>query len=288
MDDNVYTSPVPELKPKGHTDPSGSSQGQSCESSSLVRPCSSNPRDTSKSDIPVVEDSSDGWVSDDSSNSSLSEGEQFNRHIRDYYNHGLLVPEQRFDFIEHLSSVVQLLKLSNTTAVYEALVDTHSHDQQLQIVLICILIYIINNDYFITTGSSMLALWKLQATILFNPHVNQFMWQVTQGGDPRFPLDSIDPPLNLMAVPSAPSLGPPAVPFHSHPSRLPSPHVSGIASDDVTSLDRTQTLGTTPDQPAGVQNLKQRCSFGVTVKDALLILNQPQSGHEEERIAGPR
>jgi len=134
----------------------------------------------------------------------------------------------------------------------------------------------------------MLALWKLQATILFNPHVNQFMWQVTQGGDPRFPLDSIDPPLNLMAVPSAPSLGPPAVPFHSHPSRLPSPHVSGIASDDVTSLDRTQTLGTTPDQPAGVQNLKQRCSFGVTVKDALLILNQPQSGHEEERIAGPR
>jgi len=170
-----------------------------------VRPCSPNPRDTSKSDIPAVEDSSDGWVSNDSSNSSLPEGEQFNRCVRDYYNHGLLVPEQRFDFIEHLSSVVQLLKLSNTTAVYEALVDTHSCDQQLQIVLICILIYIINNDYFITTGSSMLALQELQATILSNPHVNQFMWQVAQSGDPHFPLDSIDSPLNPVAVPSAQS-----------------------------------------------------------------------------------
>ena len=257
-DDNVYTPPVPELKPKGHTDPSGSSQGWSCESSDLAWPCSPNSRDTSKSDIPAIEDFSDGWVSDDSSNSSLSEGEQFNRCVRDYYNHGLLVPEQRFDFIKHLTSIVQLLKLSNTTAVYEALVDTHLRDQQLQIALTRILIYNINNDYFITTGSSMLALWELQATILSNPHINQSIWCVTQGGDPRFPLDPIDSPLNPVAVPSAPSPGPPVVPFHLRPSRLLSPHVSGIASNDVMSLDWTQTLGTTPDQPAGIQKPKTK------------------------------
>jgi len=138
------------------------------------------------------------------------------------------------------------------------LVDTHSRDQQLQIALIHILIYIIDNDYFITTGSSMLALWELQATILSNPHINQSMWRATQGRDPCFPLDPIDSPLNPVAVPLAPSPGPPAVPFHLRLSWLPSPHVSGIASDDVTSLDWTQTLGTTLDQPASVQKPKTK------------------------------
>ena len=85
-------------------------------------------------------------MSDDSFNASTSSGEAFNKQVRNYYNHSLIAPEQKFDFIEHLSSIVLLLKLSNTTTVYEALVDTHSHDCQLQIALIRILIYIINND----------------------------------------------------------------------------------------------------------------------------------------------
>jgi len=139
-------------------------------------------------------------VSDDSSNGSTSSDEAFNKQVRNYYNHGLITPEQKFDFIEHLSSVVLLFKLSNTMAVYEVLVDTHSRDCQLQIVLIHILIYIINNDYSITTGLSMLALCKLQATILSNLCVNCAMCHVAQGGDLCFPLEPLDS-LLVVAVP---------------------------------------------------------------------------------------
>jgi len=71
-------------------------------------------------------------------------------------------------------------------------VGIHSCDCQLQIALIHILIYIINNDYFITTGLSMLALRELQATILSNPHVNRAMRHVAQGEDPCFPLEPLD------------------------------------------------------------------------------------------------
>ena len=111
-----------------------------------------------------------------------------------------IAPEQKFDFIEHLSSIVLLLKLSNTTAVYKVLVDTHSRDCQLQIVLIRILIYIINNDYFITTGLSMLALRELQATILSNPCVNHAMHHVALRRDLHFSLEPLDS-LLMVAVP---------------------------------------------------------------------------------------
>jgi hypothetical protein len=259
-DGNVSTPPPPRWKPKDHIDPSGSTKGPSCKPSGLERPRPPLPRNAFQSEIPTVEDSSDGWVSDNSSNSSSSssEGERFNRRVRDYYNHGLLVPEQRFDFIEHLSGVVQLLKLSNTTAVYEALVDTHTRDMQLQTALIRILIYIINNDYFTIYGSSMVALWELQATILSNPRVNRIMRRVAYGGDICFPLDPNDSLSVPEAVPLAPRSGPPPVPFHSRPPQMQSPHVSGKASDDVTSLDRTQTLGTTPDQMSGVPKPKTK------------------------------
>jgi len=46
----------------------------------------------------------------------------------------------------------------------------------------------------------------------------------------------------------APSLGPPPVPFYTHPSQKQSPHVSGTASNSVMSPDQTQTLGIAPDQ----------------------------------------
>jgi len=216
-------------------------------------------------------------VSNDSSNASTSSGEAFNKRVRDYYNHGLIAPE--------LSSIVLLLKLSNTTAVYEALVDTHLRDCQLQIALIHILIYIINNDYFITTGLSMLALRELQATILFNPHVNRAMHRVAQGGDLCFPLEPLDSLLTV-AVPPVPSSGPPLVPFHTHSSQKQSPHMSGTASDDVMSLDQFQTLGTTPDQ-TGVPKPKTKMQLWHDCRRCALDSNCPWSGHEEERITGP-
>jgi len=224
-------------------------------------------------------------VSNDSSNASTSSGEAFNKRVCDYYNHGLITPEQKFDFIEHLSSVVLLLKLSNTTAVYEALVDTHSHDCQLQIVLIRILIYIINNDYFITTGLSMLVLRKLQTTILSNLHVNHAMRHIALEGDLCFSLEPLDSLLTV-AVPPVPSSGPPLVLFHTHPSWKQSSHMSGTASDDVMSLDWTQTLGTTPDQ-TGVPKPKTKTQLRCDCHRCTLDSNCPWSGHEEERIARP-
>jgi len=197
-----------------------------------------------------------------------------------------IAPEQKFDFIEHLSSIVLLLKLSNTTTVYEALVDTHLHDCQLQIALIRILIYIINNDYFITTGLSMLALHELQATILSNLCVNRAVCHVALGGDLRFPLESLDSLLTV-AVPPVPSSGPPPVLFHMHLSRKQSPHMSGTASDDVMSLDQTQTLGTTPDQ-TGVPKPKTKMQLRCDCHRCALDSNCPWSGHEEECIARPR
>jgi len=118
---------------------------------------------------------------------------------------------------------------------------------KLQIALICILIYIINNDYFITTGLSILVLQELQATILSNPHVNRAMCHVAQRRDLCFPLEPLDS-LLVVAVPPVPRSGPLPVPFYMHPSRTQSPHVSETASDDVMSLDQLQTLGTAPDQ----------------------------------------
>jgi len=169
----------------------GFGKGRSCDTTSSELSRASDSNVTFQSDIPVSDDDSDDWVSNDSSNASTSSGEAFNKQVHDYYNYGLITPEQKFDFIEHLSSIVLLLKLSNTTTVYEVLVDTHLRDCQLQIALICILIYIINNNYFITTGLSMLALCKLQATILSNPHVNHAMCCVAQEGDLCFLLNPL-------------------------------------------------------------------------------------------------
>jgi len=224
-------------------------------------------------------------VSDDSSNASTSSGEAFNKRVCDYYNHGLIAPEQKFDSIEHLSSIVLLLKLSNTTTVYEALVDTHLRNCQLQIALICILIYIINNDYFITTGLSMLALRKLQATILSNLHVNCAMRRVALGGDLRFPLEPLDSLLTV-AVPLVLSSGPPPVLFYTHLSWKQSPYMSGTASDDVMSLDWIQTLGTTPDQ-TGVPKSKTKTQLWCDCHRHTLDSNCSWSGHKEECIAGP-
>ena len=173
-----YLPSVPTKEPEVSPHLPGFGKGQSRDTTSSELPRASDSKVTFQSDIPVSDDGSDDWVSNDSSNASTSSGEAFNKRVRDYYNHGLIASEQKFDFIEHLSSIVLLLKRSNTTAVYEALVDTHSHNCQLQIALIHILIYIINNNYFITTGLSMLALRELQATILSNPHVNRAMHHV--------------------------------------------------------------------------------------------------------------
>jgi len=225
----------------------GFGKGQSCDTTSSELPRASDSKVTFQSDIPVSDDNSDDWVSNDSSNASTSSGEAFNKQVHDYYNHGLIAPEQKFDFIEHLSSIVLLLKQSNTTAVYEVLVDTHSRNCQLQIALIRILIYIINHDYFITTGLSIIALRELQATILSTLHKNRAMHRVAQGGDLHFPLEPLDS-LLAVAVPPVPRSGPPPVLFYMHPSQKQSPHVSGTASDDVMSLDRMQTLGTLLDQ----------------------------------------
>jgi len=239
--------PVPTKEPEVSPHLPGFSKGRSCNATSSELPRASDSKVIFHSDIPASDDNSDDWVSNDSSNASTSSGKAFNKRVHDYYNHSLIAPEQKFDFIDHLSSIVLLLKQSNTTAVYEALVDTHLRDCQLQIALIRILIYIINNDYFITTGLSMLALQELQATILSNLHVNHAMRCVAQGGDLHFPLEPLDS-LLMVAVPPVPSLGPPPVPFYMHPSRKQSPHVSGTASDDIMSLDQSQTLGTTLDQ----------------------------------------
>ena len=174
-----------------------------------------------------------------------------------------------------------MLKQSNTITVYEVLVDTHSRDCQLQIVLIRILIYIINNDYFITTGLSMLALQELQATILSNLHVNHAMHYVAQEGDLCFPLEPLD---SLLAV--VPRLDPPPVLFHTHLSWKQSPHVSGTASNDVMSLDWMQTLGTALDQSDAPKS-KTKMQLRHDHRRHALDSNCPWSGHKEKRITGP-
>jgi len=182
--------------------------------------------------------------------------------------------------------MVQLLKLSNTTAVYEALVDTHSHNCKLQIVLVRILIYIINNNYFIDTRLSMLVLRKLQATILSNPCVNHAMCHVAQSRDLYFPLEPLDSLLTV-AVPPVPSSGPPLVLFHTYLSQKQSPHVSGTASDDIMSLDQTQTLGTIPDQ-TGVSKPKTKMQLRCDHHWHALDSNCPWSRYKEECIARPQ
>ena len=271
--------PVPTKEPEVGPYLPGFGKGRSHDTTSSELPRASDSKVIFQSDIPVSDNGSDDWVSDGPSNASTSSDEAFNKQVRDYYNHGLITPEQKFDFIEHLSSIVLLLKLSNTTAVYEALVDTHSHDCQLQIALICILIYIINNDYFIT---SMLALCKLQATILSNLCASRAMHHVALGGDLHFPLEPLDS-LLMVAVPPVLSSGPPPVPFHTHPSWKQSPYISGTASNDVMSLDQTQTLGTTPDQ-TGVPKPKTKTQLWHDCHRCALDSNCPQSGHKEEHI----
>ena len=263
----------------------GFGKGRSCDATSSELPRASDSKVTFHSDIPASDNDSDDWVSDDSSNASTSSGEAFNKRVHDYYNHGLIAPEQKFDFIEHLSSIVLLLKQSNTTAVYEALVDTHSRDCQLQIVLIHILIYIINNDYFITTGLSMLALREPQATILSNPHINCAMCCIAQGGDLHFPLEPLDS-LLAVAVPLVLRSGPPPVLFYMHLSQKQSPHMSGIASNDIMSPDWIQTLGTALDQ-SGAPKPKTKTQLQHDRRWHTLDTNCPWSRHKEECIAGP-
>jgi len=222
MDVYTYPLPVPAKKPEVGPHFPGFGKRRSCDTTSSELPRASDSKVTFQLDIPVSDDNSDDWVSNDSSNASTSSGEAFNKQVHDYYNHGFIAPEQKFDFIEHLSSIVLLLKLSNTTAVYEVLVDTHSCNCQLQIALIYILIYIINNDYFITTGLSMLVLCELQATILSNLCVNRAIHYIAQGGDLCFSLEPLDS-LLVVAVPPVPSSGPPLVPFHTYLSWKQSP-----------------------------------------------------------------
>ena len=145
---------------------------------------------------------------------------------------------------------------------------------------------ITNNHSFITTGLSMLALRELQATILFNLCVNCAMRHVVLGGDLCFPLEALDSLLTV-AVPWVPSSGPPPVLLHIHPSWKQSPHMSGTASNDVMSLDQTQTLGTTLDQ-TGVPKPKTKTQLWCDHHRHALDSNCPWSGHEEERIARPQ
>ena len=131
----------------------------------------------------------------------------------------------------------------------------------------------------------MLALCELQTTILSNPCVNHAMCHVAQGGDLCFPLEPLNS-LLVMAVPPVLSSGPPPVPFYMHLSWKQSLHVSGTASDDVMSPDRTQTLGTAPDQ-SGVPKPKTKTQLRHDHHWRTLDSNCPWSRHEEERIAGP-
>ena len=131
----------------------------------------------------------------------------------------------------------------------------------------------------------MLVLRELQATILSNPRVNCAMHHVALGGDLCFPLEPLDLLLTV-AVPPVLSLGPPPVPFHMHPSQKQSSHVSGTASNDVMSLDQTQTLGTTPDQ-TGVLKPKTKTQLQRDHRRRAFDSNCPWSGHEEECIARP-
>jgi len=63
--------------------------------------------------------------------------------------------------------------------------------------------------------------------------------------------------------------------------------MSGTASDDVMSLDWSQTLGTTPDQ-TGVPKPKTKMQLWHDRHRCALDSNCPWSGHEEECIAGPQ
>jgi len=285
MSGYTYPPPVSAKKPEVGPHLPGFGKGRSCDATSSELPRASDSKATFHSDIPASDDNSDDWMSDDSSNASTSSDEAFNKRVHDYYNHGLITPEQKFNFIKHLSSIVLLLKQSNTTAVYEALVDTHTHsrDCQLQIVLIRILIYIINNDYFITTGLSMLVLRELQATILSNLHVNRAMRHVAQRRDLHFPLEPLDS-LLAVAVLLVLRSDPPPFLFHMHPSWKQSSHVSGTACDDIMSLDQIQTLGTAPDQ-SGTPKPKTKTQLRCDYRQCTLDSNCPWSGHEEECIA---
>jgi len=284
MDGDFHYSSVPLKKPEVSPHLPGFGKRQSSGTTSFELSKASDSKYPFQLDIPVMENDSDDWVSNDPSDASSSSGEAFNRQVHDYCKHGLIVPEQRFNFIEHLSSMVQLLKLSNTTAVYEVL-DTHSHDCKLEIALIYILIYIVNNDYFIDTGLSILALHELQATILSNPCVNHAICHVAQGGDLCFPLEPLDSLLSV-AMPPVLSSGPSPVQFHMHPSQKQSTHVGGTASNDVMSLDWTQTLGTALDQ-SGVPKPRTKTQLWCDHHWCALDSNCLQSGHEEECIAGP-
>ena len=131
----------------------------------------------------------------------------------------------------------------------------------------------------------MLVLHELQATILSNPHVNRAMCCVALEEDLRFPLEPLDSLLTV-AVPPVPSSGPPPVPFHTYPSWKQFLHMSGTTSDDVMSLDRSQTLGTTLDQ-TGVPKPKSKMQLWHDHHRRTLDSNCPWSGHEEEHITGP-
>ena len=70
----------------------GFGKGQSCDTTSSELPRASDSKVTFQYDIPVSDDDSDDWVSDDSSNASTSSDEAFNEQVCDYYNHGLIAP----------------------------------------------------------------------------------------------------------------------------------------------------------------------------------------------------
>ena len=63
--------------------------------------------------------------------------------------------------------------------------------------------------------------------------------------------------------------------------------MSGTASNDVISLDWTQTPGTTLDQ-SSVPKPKTKVQLWRDRRRRALDSNCPWSGHEEEHIAGPQ
>ena len=74
-----YTPPVPIKEPEVGPCLPGFGKGQSHDTTSSELPRASDSKVTFQSDIPVSDDGSDDWVSDDSSNASTSSGEAFNK-----------------------------------------------------------------------------------------------------------------------------------------------------------------------------------------------------------------
>ena len=71
--------PVPTKEPEVSPHLLGFGKGRSCNITSSELPRASDSKVTFQSDIPVTDNGSDDWVSDDSSNASTSSGEAFNK-----------------------------------------------------------------------------------------------------------------------------------------------------------------------------------------------------------------